>query len=384
MKLRITLLILTLAAAACAWALWPKAAPQASARIIGLDSPPAEGFARADGARTFQFPLDFGPHPDFQTEWWYYTGNLVSADGRQFGYQLTFFRRALTPAAVRMPRPSNWAAEQVYLAHFTLTDVGTGKFHYFERMERGSAGLAGAQVQPAYQVWLSDWRVSQVGEGSYQLAAASAGVQLKLDLQDRKGVVLQGEQGYSQKGPEAGNASYYLSQTRLETRGTVEIGGQPVSVTGSSWMDHEFSTSALAGDQVGWDWFALQLNDGSELMVYTVRKADGSIDPYSSGTLIYPDGRTRRLTRADFQVRVTASWKSPHSAAVYPASWQVDVPSEGLSLQVKPRLADQELRVSFTYWEGAVAVEGTRSGIPVSGSGYVELTGYAESMQGRF
>jgi predicted secreted hydrolase len=175
-----------------------------------------------------------------------------------------------------------------------------------------------------------------------------------------------------------------VSQTALESRGSVEINGQAFAVTGSSWMDHEFSTSALAADQVGWDWFALQLDDGSELMVYGVRKADGSLDPLASGTLIERNGHTRHLTQADFQITVEDRWKSTHSGAVYPAGWRISIPSEQIELKAAPRLADQELRLSFTYWEGAVAVTGTRAGKAVGGSGYVELTGYAGSMQGQF
>jgi predicted secreted hydrolase len=328
--------------------------------------------------------LDLGPHPDFQTEWWYYTGNLAAADGRAFGYQLTFFRRAILPARDLPARTSEWATGQIYFAHFTLTNGPAGSFRYFERFERGAAGLAGASGEPLYQVWLQDWSVRQTDANHYRLHAAAEDIQIKLDLVDRKGPVLQGDRGLSQKGPQPGNASYYISQTRLESQGSIQVGDQTVSVSGLSWMDHEFSTSSLSGEQVGWDWYALQLSDGSELMVYQMRKTDGTMDPFSQGTLIYPDGRTRFLQRDELQIQVLSTWKSPHSGASYPAEWTVAVPSEQLSLRVTPRLADQELRVSFTYWEGAVTVTGSRLGKDVSGSGYVELTGYARSMQGQF
>ncbi len=366
------------------WGVWPRIALQPATTLVSLPAPPAVGFARAAPGRLFSFPADFGAHPEFQTEWWYYTGNLITPEGRRFGYQLTFFRRALQPADLRALRPSAWATEQVYLAHFSLTDVQTGQFHFFEQTERGAAGLAGAEGNPSFQVWLGDWGVKQVGQAAYRLEAQTGELWLALDLVDGKGPVLQGDQGYSQKGSEPGNASYYVSQTRLESRGRVMLNGQAFEVSGTSWMDHEFSTSALAADQVGWDWFALQLDDGSEIMAYGVRKADGSLDPLASGTLIERDGRTRRLAPADFQITVTATWKSPHSGAVYPAAWRVSIPGEQIELTIAPRLADQELRVSFTYWEGAVAVAGSRAGKPVGGSGYVELTGYAGSMQGQF
>lgn len=375
-----------------------QAAPQGQARLVGLPTPQASGsaqdsgFARADGPRPLSFPADFGPHPDYQTEWWYYTGNLEAASGEHFGFQLTFFRRALLPASQRLERQSDWATQQVYLAHFTLTDVTGKTFQAYERLERGSAGLAGARSGPAYRVWLDDWSVEQTGPQAFKLQASSQGfpqgspqgAALSLSLVDAKGPVLQGDNGYSQKGSEPGNASYYFSQTRLVTSGTVSVNGKAYPVTGLSWMDHEFGTSALAPGQIGWNWFALQLDSGAELMIYTFRDQNGAADPFSSGTLIAPDGSTRHLGAADFSIRSSGTWRSPHSSAVYPSSWTVEIPSVGLKLEIQPYLADQELNLSFTYWEGAVRVTGTQAGATLTGSGYVELTGYAHSMQGRF
>ncbi len=351
---------------------------------LSTASPPEAAFARASGPKTLEFPADQGPHPDYQTEWWYYTGNLETPDGRHFGYELTFFRRALLPATEQTPRTSDWATTQVYMAHFALTDVPDGQFRAFQQIERGAAGLAGAQGGAQYRVWVDDWSVEETAPGHYHLQASQNGLSIDLTLADAKGPVLQGDQGYSQKGPQPGNASYYYSQTHLVSSGSVQVGGQRYSVQGLSWMDHEFSTSALAPGDVGWDWFALQLSDGSELMVYTLREADGSSDPYSSGTLVAPDGSVQHLTREDFTLKVESTWRSPHSGAVYPASWQITAPSAGLTLQVDPFLADQELNLDFTYWEGAVRVQGEKDGSALSGSGYVELTGYAQSMQGVF
>lgn len=195
---------------------------------------------------------------------------------------------------------------------------------------------------------------------------------------------MQGDHGYSQKGPDLGQASYYISQTRLRSQGTVAVGGKVYTVSGTSWMDHEFSTSALGPDQVGWDWFSIQLDDGTEVMVYTLRRTDGSIDDFSQGTVIDRNGDTRALTKADFHVQVSATWKSPHSGSVYPAAWTLTIPSEGLTLHLKPLMADQELNVSFVYWEGAAQIEGVKNGVPVKGKGYVELTGYGQSLQGQF
>lgn len=359
--------------------------PQASsATVQGFELAPAEGFLRAKPGRAFQFPQDFGAHPDYQTEWWYFTGNLADADGRRFGYQLTFFRRGLLPPQEVAARTSQWATAQVYLAHFTLSDVQAGQFHYFEQFARGAAGLAGAEVDPLLEVWLNQWSVRQVDGEHYQLIAEQGDVRLQLEMTDRKGPILQGIDGYSQKGSDPGSASYYFSQPRLASGGTVTIGGQSYAVSGASWMDHEFSTSVLSGDQVGWDWFALHLDDGSELMVYILRRANGSADAYSQGTFIRADGSTRRLEKGDFTITALSSWKSPHSGASYPARWRVEVPSEGIGLTIQPLLADQELRVSFTYWEGAVEITGTRQGQAVRGAGYVELTGYAHSMKGQF
>ena len=354
------------------------------AEIVVTPTASSAGFEKATGPRNFVFPLDHGPHPNFQTEWWYYTGNLVSSSGQHFGYELTFFRRALQPPSARVSRSSDWATQQVYMAHFTLTDVSGKRFRYFEQLSRGAAGLAGALGQPDFSVWLNNWSVQQTAPDEYHLQSFQQDIRLDLRLKDLKGPILEGDHGYSQKGAEPGNASYYYSETRLQTQGTLAVGGNNFQVNGASWMDHEFSTSALSANEVGWDWYALQLSDGSELMMYALRHSDGSQDPYSSGVIIAPDGTTRLLKPADFKITQKAAWRSPHSSTVYPADWTVQIPSEHLSLQVQPYLADQELNVSFIYWEGAVKVNGTRAGAALSGSGYVELTGYAASMQGQF
>jgi predicted secreted hydrolase len=356
--------------------------PEVQAQLVAT-ADDAAGFARAEGLRPLGFPTDHGPHPDYQTEWWYYTGNLETGGGRHFGYQLTFFRRALVPPEQRQDRPSNWAADQVYMAHFALTDVAGGRYQAFERFARGAAGLAGAQGTP-YQIWLEDWGAEEVEPNVVRLRAAQGDLAIDLLLTDRKGPILQGDGGYSQKGPEPGNASYYYSQTRLDSSGTVRMADTTYQVSGLSWMDHEFSTSALAPDQVGWDWFALQMNDGSELMIFQIRKVNGSVDPFSSGTLVAPDGSTRRLRRDDFEIRVGDTWRSPRSGATYPARWTVEVPPADLTLDLEPYLADQELNVSYAYWEGAVQISGEQAGSAINGSGYVEMTGYASSMQGQF
>jgi predicted secreted hydrolase len=231
---------------------------------------------------------------------------------------------------------------------------------------------------------LENWRVEQVDDQRFTLLASQDDIKLDLFFDNLKGVIFHGEQGYSQKGPEPGNASYYYSQTRLDTSGTIQIAEDVYRVSGLSWMDHEFSTSALSAGQVGWDWFSIQLDEGSELMVFQIRRADGSIDLYSSGTWIAKDGKTRQLSNEQFEIKVIDTWRSPNSGAEYPSEWLLVVPDLELQLEIKPLVADQEMDVSYAYWEGAVKIEGNQSDARVSGIGYVELTGYAESIEGQF
>lgn len=341
------------------------------------------GYARATAPASLQFPRDEGPHPDYQTEWWYYTGVLESEDNRPFGYQLTFFRRALLPPDQRSQRSSAWAANDIYLAHFAVSDIESGTFQAFERYERGAQGLAGAQIEP-FRVWLHDWEVQQTDEDSYHLSAQEADISLDLTLSDQRGKVLQGENGFSPKGSQPGNASYYYSQPRLQSQGILTLGEERYSVEGWTWMDHEYSTSALSPNQIGWDWFGLHLDDGSDLMVFQIRRADGSIDPFSSGSYIPPAGESQQLSVDDFSLEVLDTWRSPHSDARYPSRWRLRIPSLKLDLEIQSRLSDQELNLSYAYWEGVVDVRGEKAGQPLQGQGYMELTGYAQSMAGQF
>lgn len=351
--------------------------------ILEMESPPDSGFRRADGSYPWKFPDDFGPHPDFQTEWWYYTGNLKSEDGRRFGYQLTFFRRGLSPSEKLIERESEWGGNQVYMGHFAISDIGDNTHYSFEKFSRAAPGLAGSQSSP-FRVWLENWEVSQISDDEWWMVVAQEGVEIELKLKDEKGVIFHGDAGYSQKGIARGNASYYFSQTRLKSSGSLVIAGTEFEVTGLSWMDHEFSTSALSEGQVGWDWFSIQLNNEMELMLFQIRRSDGSIDQFSSGTLIKPDGETIHIDRIQFEIDVLDFWRSPHSDAVYPASWKIGIPHIGLTLDVQPYMDDQEMNVSYAYWEGAVSVTGELGEQALSGSGYVEMTGYAMSMEGEF
>jgi predicted secreted hydrolase len=382
---RILLITLLLVAGLVVLGLWlpQDDIDQELSAIVPISPMGVEGFTRSEGIPSLNFPADFGAHPDFQSEWWYYTGNLESADGRHFGYELTFFRRALLPADQVPERESAWASNQIYMAHFALTDVEGDAFYAYERFSRGALGLAGASGAP-YAVWLEDWRVEQTGPDNFHLTASTGELAIDLDLVSEKDPVLHGELGYSRKGHEAGNASYYYSQTRLASQGRVRIGEEDFQVSGLSWKDHEFSTSALTADQQGWDWFSIQLDNGYDLMLYQVRRTDGSIDPFSNGTWIAPDGSTTQLALGDFEIEASGEWRSPHSEALYPMGWTIRIPQLDLELQVSPYIEDQELNLAFIYWEGAAHVEGAWRGAAIGGQGYVEMTGYAEVLGGQF
>ncbi len=342
-----------------------------------------QDFERAEMPLDLVLPRDHGPHLNFQTEWWYFTGNLEAVDGGHFGYQFTLFRRGLAPG--ESTRSSTFATNQVYFAHLALTDVEAGEHRSTERFSRGAAGLAGSTADPL-RIWLDDWGVDGLAaDGSrLRLQARDGDLRLDLVLEADKPIVAHGNSGLSEKTSEPGNASYYLSYTRMKTSGTIEVGGDQHEVSGSSWFDHEWSTSALGADDVGWDWFGLQLEDGRELMLYRIRQADGSVEPVSGGTLVEADGTQVALQVEDVHVEVLGVWESPNTAAIYPAAWRIEIPSAGIVLEVEPYLADQEMRLSFVYWEGAVSVRGTSGGEGISGWGYVELTGYFESMAGVF
>lgn len=341
----------------------------------------AAGFARALTPQPFAFPRDHGPHPAFRTEWWYWTGQLEAVDDgrrpRRFGFQLTFFRTALAPA----PRagPSAWRAHEAYLAHLAITDVDGQRLHAAERWGRAALGLAGATAQP-FRVWLGPWTAAAAGSGPeafpLRLQAADAGFGIDLEVASAKPPVLHGERGLSRKSAEPGNASYYYSVTRLPVTGEVRVDGRVVPVRGLAWMDREWSTSALGADQVGWDWFGLQLDDGRELMIYRLRRRDGTVDPASQGTLVLADGTARALAPDAVTIDVLGHWTSPRTRVRYPARWRLRIPAAGLDVTVTPLLADQELDLAVRYWEGAVGVAGSASGRPVAGEGYVELVGY--------
>ncbi len=333
------------------------------------------GFERAYQPRPFHFPADHGVHADFRNEWWYVTGNIHDATGRAFGYQLTLFRIALSSQLPVVD--SAWRSRQVYMGHFALTDVNQQQHYSFERFSRGALGLAGAQAVP-FRVWLENWQLSggQTGAFPMRVRAQQDHVQLDLVLNPVKPVVLQGDRGLSRKSAEPGNASYYYSFTRLATQGAIQIDGQPFTVEGASWLDREWSTSALGLKQAGWDWFALQLDDGREVMFYRLRRKGGGTDPHSQGVIVARDGQVQHLQWMDVKLTPSGDWVSPKTGNRYPAGWQLQIPGHKMQLTVRPKVADQEMRLTVRYWEGAVAVSGTANHQQIRGQGYLEMTRY--------
>jgi len=345
----------------------------------------AAEWAAAGGTRSWSFPRDHGAHPEYRTEWWYFTGIVAGADGRRFGYQLTFFRQGIAPVAADPANP--WSVRDLHLAHFTLTDVREGSFRFGERVSRAGPGLAGSSTS-GLQTWVLDWSAT-AGRDGFTLEAREGPVAINLSLRPRRPPVLHGFGGLSRKGPATGQASWYVSVTDLETSGIVRDGsGVEVKVRGASWFDHEFGSGQLADDLAGWDWFGLRLSDGSALMIYRLRRRDGTLSPASSGTLVGADGTTRHLSRDEVGIETSARWQSPDSGARYPARWRVLVPAAGVELEISPLVPDQELKTvrstGVTYWEGAVAGSGAAGSSPVAVEGYAELTGYAGGMGGLF
>ena len=327
----------------------------------------------------FAFPRDHASHPDYKIEWWYYTGNLSTASGRRFGYQVTFFRVGVDAAPVN---PSRWAIRDIHMAHLAVSDPEGRRYRFDERLSRGGPGLSGAATD-TYKVWNEDWTAGLDAQGRHVVTASSATAAVRLTLDEGKRPAVNGVNGISQKGARPGNASHYYSVTRMPTRGTLVVDGERFEVTGESWMDHEFGTSFLEPEQQGWDWLSLQLDDNRELMLYQLRRADGSRDPRSSGTIVDARGGTTHLTAADFTLAPVSTTFTAPSGARYPVTWTIGVPREQLTLTVTTPLANQELATAgagIAYWEGMVQVAGTARGRPVTGRGYLEMTGYKGSL----
>ena len=342
------------------------------------------GYLSVTGPCNLEFPKDHAPHPGYRTEWWYYTGNLQAESGEHFGFQLTFFRSQISPAGDRQnwPQPpSAWRTQQVYLAHSAISNLAEKKHLQAERVSREALSMAGArQNEDATVIFLNDWSAS-IGTDRHFLTVTSDRFSYDLTLTSEKPPVMHGIAGYSLKGSTADRASCYYSFTRLDTKGQLSIGEKVYEVKGSAWMDHEYSTALLSPELRGWDWFSLQLSDQTEIMAFVLRKKKGGIGAASSATIIDSRGQNSHIRRSDFKLTVLDTWKSPYSKAVYPAVWRLQVYPGRIDLNIHPNLADQEMRTLNStgeiYWEGSVSVTGTKAGKPVTGKGYVELTGYA-------
>ncbi|MGH7830953.1 MAG: lipocalin-like domain-containing protein [Candidatus Binatia bacterium] len=327
--------------------------------------------------KKISLPRDHASHPEFKTEWWYYTGHLETESKKQYGYQVTFFRLGLRDRQ-KDETGTKPLFTELYMAHFALSDKSRKEFFFRERANRGYGGKAGASAN-RYLVWNEEWKV-ETRELSHVIQVKDRDTVLTLNLFPLKPPVLHGENGLSRKGEGEGRASYYYSLTRLKTAGELEIAGRKEKVHGLSWMDHEFGSNQLREDQMGWDWFSIQLENNVEIMLYLIRRKDGSPDPFSSGTVIFADGTARPLALKELQVEVTGRWKSDTSGGVYPMRWKVRIPANGIDLEIVPYFPEQELdtrkSTQVTYWEGAVQVRGTYEKKPVQGLGYVEMTGY--------
>ncbi len=381
-------LALACAIVLCGALVWLVASPAAAAPAGQPRTP--SGFASAGAPYAFAFPRDHGAHPAYQSEWWYYTGHLRAQDGRRFGYELTFFRAGLAPGeGAPAAGQSRWRGNQVYPAHFALTDEAGRRFFHAERFARAALGQ-GSAAEGRLDVRVEDWSLvgnMQPNPALERMAmhasdgAGSDRIAIDLVQVPLKPPAIHGHDGISRKAACATCASHYYSYTRLRTTGTLTYGGMQLEVEGISWMDHEFGSDELQSDQVGWDWFSIQLDDGRELMLYLLRQKGGGITPQSSGSLIERGGRVRYLPQASFAIEATGSWTSPHTNGRYPSGWRVRIPGERIDLVLAPTLADQELANtnagSISYWEGAVDVRDAAAPNRTLGAGYVELTGYA-------
>jgi len=349
-------------------------------RLIAI---PQEGWKEAEAGFNLSFPKDHASHPDYKIEWWYYTGNLLSTTGEHFGYQLTFFRIGVDP---KPANPSRWTVRDLFMTHFAITDISGKKYHFCERMNRSGVGWAGASTE-RYHVWNQGWEARLDERGDHHLIARDPAISLDLIVSPGKVPVRHGKNGFSQKGGQSGNASLYYSLTRMPTLGRLTFEGRTFSVEGLSWMDHEFGTSFLEEGQVGWDWFSIQLEDGTDLMLFQLRRADGRIDSRSSGTWVDASGHATPLPTRDFELKGTQFWQSDQSGAQYPTKWEIQCSPLQLNLTVQPAVLNQELitkeSTGVNYWEGAVEVTGTREGRFVIGRGYLEMTGYGGQAMSR-
>jgi len=321
----------------------------------------------------YEFPRDHFEHPDFRTEWWYYTGNVHAADGHRYGFELVFFRQGERKDETNR---SIWRVDDLYLAHLALTDIDGQRFRYHKRLNRAGPGIAGASGDQA-RVWNGNWEARWNPQSGVQtLQAVAEDIRFTFRLTPRTPPVIHGENGVSQKAEGLGKASHYVSFPLMDVSGTLN----GAAVSGSAWMDHEWFTHQLEAGQQGWDWFSAQLDSGAELMLFQLRHPDGTADAFSAGTYIAANGRATHLKSGDFQLQPLAWWKSSTTGGRYPIRWRITVPSLHLELECSAALENQELvaenESTPSYWEGAVSYAGSSRGV-----GYLEMTGYNRAMK---
>ena len=351
-----------------------------------LFSSQSEAWRVAEPGWQYAFPRDHGSHREFKTEWWYATGNLTDEQGHEYGFQLTFFREGVQPGA-RPEGSSSFRVMELPFAHFAFTDVTGHSFRYFQETSRGAFGEAGFATptnSTGRIAWMNDWLLEQEGEGRFRLKATAGetreGRGMDLTLTQDRPPLIHGQNGISPKSSTPGHASHYYSLTRLKASGTIEINGKRHPVSGLVWFDHEWATNSLEPDQSGWDWSGLHLSNGDDLMLFRIRNKSGAT-VFLSGTLRDSQGKT--LPVNDLVMTPRGIWKSPHTGGLYPAAWDLAIPSQNLTLSLMPKLADQELVLSpFAYWEGAVMGEGRSHDQSITAEGYFEMTGYGGNILG--
>lgn len=359
---------------------------------FSLPSAYASGWKQAIEEIAWSFPKDHGNHPEYRTEWWYFTGNLRDEAGKRYGYQLTFFRQGIEHPVTKDVKPTSndnpWSVRNVYLGHFALTDIEKKRFLYVDRTSRTGPGLASADTT-TMDVHILNWS-ARMNNNKIFLNARHQGMEINLELTPKKPVVLHGKNGLSKKGPAKGQSSYYYSFTDLKTIGKIKttLDKNTITIKGTSWFDHEFGSNQLTSEQIGWDWFSIHISDGKDIMVYLIRRKDNTIEAASSGTLIEKNGSSRHLEMTDIKLDVLERWKSPKTNGLYPAKWRMRIPSANIDIIITPSVANQELittsSTGVTYWEGAIEGQGLSDSKSVSIEGYVELTGYADSLAGLF
>lgn len=352
-----------------------------SVRAIEKNQNTQNNFQIAKVGYKYVFPKDHQPHHQFASEWWYYTGILHVSKQRSFGYQLTFFRVGT--------KPNDGQSEAIYIAHFALSDLKSKKFYYFDRLNRPILKMANAFPEKnGVFLWNKNWS-ARIQNNEHILEAEAENIKINLKLYSNQKPIIHGKpnENISRKGDCPSCASHYYSLTNLQSTGQIQIDDEVFNVQGISWMDHEFGSSQLQAHQEGWDWFSLYFDDGSSLMLYQIREKNGKISPYSQGTYVSSDGKSQYLGQKEILMHPVKNWLSPHTKTFYPLIWEITIPKLNLGIKTLPLSLDQELRTNnstrISYWEGAIKAVDRVSGKKIA-EGYLELTGYAESLKGKF